>query len=125
MGGIGKTALAVKLAEQIQGEFEYLIWRSLPQCATDPRDLADSIKFLSNQQQVDLPENVERRISLLIHCLQAHRCLLILDNAEAILQEGSLDTIVDLAMRIMASYSDKWEKHVIKVVAPYESGKNP
>jgi len=29
MGGIGKTALSVKLAEQIQGEFEYVIWRSL------------------------------------------------------------------------------------------------
>jgi len=29
MGGIGKTSLSVKLAEQIQGEFEYLIWRSL------------------------------------------------------------------------------------------------
>jgi len=25
MGGIGKTSLSVKLAEQIQGEFEYLI----------------------------------------------------------------------------------------------------
>lgn len=29
MGGIGKTSLSVKLAEQLQGSFEYLIWRSL------------------------------------------------------------------------------------------------
>lgn len=29
MGGIGKTALSVKLAEKISGEFEYVIWRSL------------------------------------------------------------------------------------------------
>ena len=29
MGGIGKTALAVKLAEQVQDRFEYLFWRSL------------------------------------------------------------------------------------------------
>jgi thymidylate kinase len=29
MGGIGKTSLAAKLGEQIQGEFEYVVWRSL------------------------------------------------------------------------------------------------
>lgn len=29
MGGIGKTTLSVKLAEQVQGQFEFLIWRSL------------------------------------------------------------------------------------------------
>lgn len=29
MGGIGKTALSVKLAEQLQDKFEYVIWRSL------------------------------------------------------------------------------------------------
>ncbi len=29
MGGIGKTALSVKLAQEIQGEFDCLIWRSL------------------------------------------------------------------------------------------------
>jgi transcriptional regulator with XRE-family HTH domain len=28
MGGIGKTALAVKLAESIQDQFQYVIWRS-------------------------------------------------------------------------------------------------
>ncbi|HEY9638295.1 MAG TPA: hypothetical protein V6D14_33205 [Coleofasciculaceae cyanobacterium] len=28
-GGIGKTALSVKLAQEIQGDFEYVIWRSL------------------------------------------------------------------------------------------------
>ncbi|MFB2771933.1 hypothetical protein ACE1AT_21990 [Pelatocladus sp. BLCC-F211] len=29
IGGIGKTALSVKLTEQLQGQFEYVIWRSL------------------------------------------------------------------------------------------------
>ena len=28
MGGIGKTSLAMKLAEQVQDQFEYIIWRS-------------------------------------------------------------------------------------------------
>ncbi|MBV8887073.1 MAG: hypothetical protein JO235_24185, partial [Chroococcidiopsidaceae cyanobacterium CP_BM_RX_35] len=29
IGGIGKTALVVKLAQQVQYDFQYLIWRSL------------------------------------------------------------------------------------------------
>jgi hypothetical protein len=29
IGGIGKTALSVKLAEQVQDHFTYVIWRSL------------------------------------------------------------------------------------------------
>jgi len=29
MGGIGKTSLATKLVQQIQGRYEYVIWRSL------------------------------------------------------------------------------------------------
>lgn len=34
MGGIGKTALYVKLTEQIQDEFEYFIWRLLRNAPT-------------------------------------------------------------------------------------------
>ncbi|NET53548.1 MAG: hypothetical protein F6K09_34340, partial [Merismopedia sp. SIO2A8] len=29
MGGMGKTTLSVKLAEQLQDKFDYVIWRSL------------------------------------------------------------------------------------------------
>ena len=29
MGGVGKTALAVKVGQQVQSEFDYVIWRSL------------------------------------------------------------------------------------------------
>ncbi|MDF5720303.1 MAG: NB-ARC domain-containing protein [Rhizonema sp. PD37] len=28
-GGIGKTTLAAKLAQQVQGQFDFFIWRSL------------------------------------------------------------------------------------------------
>ncbi|NJL67938.1 MAG: hypothetical protein HC894_16545 [Microcoleus sp. SM1_3_4] len=33
MGGIGKTALSVKLAQQIQQDFDWIVWRSLDGCA--------------------------------------------------------------------------------------------
>ena len=88
MGGIGKTALSVKLAEQIQDNFEFVIWRSLRNAPPIQDTLADIIKFLSNQQETDLPETVDGRISRLIEYLRSSRCLLVLDNVESILREG-------------------------------------
>ncbi|MGH7999918.1 MAG: NB-ARC domain-containing protein, partial [Brasilonema sp.] len=89
MGGIGKTSLSIKLAQTIQDKFEYVIWRSLRNAPPIQEILIDFIKFLSNQQATDLPEEVGVRISLLIEYLRASRCLVVLDNAESILQEGN------------------------------------
>ena len=86
MGGIGKTSLSVKLAEQIQGEFEYVIWRSLRNAPLVQEVLADLIKFLSDQQETDF------KVSRLVQYLNNHRCLLVLDNFESLLCDGnSLD----------------------------------
>jgi hypothetical protein len=88
MGGIGKTSLSIKLAQQIQDKFEYVIWRSLRNAPPIEEILAEFIKFVSNQQATDLPEDVGARISLLIDYLRTSRCLVVLDNAESILQGG-------------------------------------
>ncbi len=98
MGGTGKTALAVKLAEQIQGKFDYLIWRSLRNAPQIEDILADLIQFLSSQPGTGskgdsesrplLPGTVDGRISRLIDCLRTSRCLIVLDNAESILRSG-------------------------------------
>lgn len=89
MGGIGKTALSAKLAAQIQCKFEYVIWRSLRESPRVEKILTDLIKFLSNQQQTDLPNSVTEKVSLLIHYLSSSRCLLVLDNAESLLKSGT------------------------------------
>jgi WD40 repeat protein/serine/threonine protein kinase len=91
MGGIGKTTLCVKLAQQIQSSFESLIWRSLRNAPPIQETLANLIEFLSDEQETEanLPETVEGRISRLIEYLRASRCLLILDNVESILQGGN------------------------------------
>lgn len=90
MGGIGKTSLAAKLGEQIQGEFEYVVWRSLKDAPPLKDILPSLIQFVSNQQETeaDLPEAINARITRLLEYLRNHRCLLVLDNAESILQEG-------------------------------------
>ena len=88
MGGMGKTALSMKLAEQTQDEFERVIWRSLRNAPPVLDLLADLIRFLSSQQEINLPESIDGCILRLIHYLSSQRCLLILDNAESVLQAG-------------------------------------
>jgi hypothetical protein len=90
LAGIGKTALSVKLAKQIQDEFEVVIWRSLRQAPPVRDILAVLICSLSNQQDSILPETVESRISWLIDYFHKHRCLVVLDGVESILQSGTL-----------------------------------
>ena len=50
MGGIGKTALSVRLGEQVQDEFEVLVWRSLRNAPPVEELLRDVIGVLSDQQ---------------------------------------------------------------------------
>ncbi|MBD1828930.1 NB-ARC domain-containing protein [Microcoleus vaginatus GB1-A2] len=88
MGGIGKTALAAKLAQQLQSGFEFVIWRSLRNAPPVEEILAELIQFLSNQQEINLPTNKDGRILRLINYLRSSRCLLVLDNAESVLQAG-------------------------------------
>jgi len=90
MGGIGKTALAAKLGERIQGEFDYVVWKSLKDAPPLKGILTSLIQFLSNQQETeaDLPETIPSRINRLLDYLREKRCLLVLDNGESILQAG-------------------------------------
>lgn len=88
MGGIGKTALSVKVAEQLQGEFDYVIWRSLRHAPAFSEKVMDCIKILSHQQITTLPANHHEQITCLIEYFRKSRCLLILDNFETLLQHG-------------------------------------
>lgn len=88
MGGIGKTALSVKLARQVAQEFNFVIWRDLRNQPAILDLLTDLIQFLSDQQEVDVSDSVDNQIRHLIHYLQQQRCLIILDNVESVLQPG-------------------------------------
>ncbi len=90
MEGIGKTTTSVKLAEQIQENFDDVIWHSLRNAPSLEEILASTIQFLSHQQETEanLPEEVNGRISRLLKYLRSSRCLLIFDNIEAIFVSG-------------------------------------
>ena len=80
MGGVGKTALAVKLVQRVQLEFEFVIWRSLRNAPSLETLLREIVAFVSHHQETQATN------SRLLHYLKASRCLLILDNLETILQ---------------------------------------
>lgn len=82
IGGIGKTALSVKLAERIQNQFSYVIWRSLRNAPPLETLLGELIPFLSEGQEA------KAEIGILLQYLRNSRCLVILDNLETILQTG-------------------------------------
>jgi WD40 repeat protein len=89
IGGMGKTALAVKLAQQISGQFDFVVWRSLRNAPPLSDLLAEVIALISKQQEIELVVDPISHIGRLLHYLQEHRCLLILDNVESILLSGS------------------------------------
>lgn len=92
--GIGKTHLSVTLTQQIQNEFEFVIWRSLRNAPPIKHLLAEIIQFLSQQQEIaatealPLLDTIDCQISRLMEYLRSHRCLLLLDNGESIIQSS-------------------------------------
>lgn len=87
MGGIGKTSLIVKLGQILQNQSYCLFWRSLKNTPSLSDLLTELLEFLNHE--IDIPESTEGKISLLIKQLNSSPCLIILDDAEQILQSGS------------------------------------
>ncbi|BAY13876.1 NB-ARC domain-containing protein [Calothrix sp. NIES-2098] len=87
MGGIGKTSLGVKLAQQIQEQFEFVVWRSLRNSPSLEELLVNLLQFFACGQPVNVSEKGDLVSQFIMH-LRSHRCLLILDNAESIFASG-------------------------------------
>ena len=88
--GSGKTTLSVHLAKQVQNEFDFVIWRSLRSTPAPSDFLTDLIQLFSNQQKPDVPIDLNGKISRLVEYLRKQRCLLILDDFEALLKPEEL-----------------------------------
>ncbi|WP_353932941.1 WD40 repeat domain-containing protein [Okeanomitos corallinicola TIOX110] len=99
--GIGKTSLAVELAKKIKGEFHFSMGLSLEKAPPLKKVLTNIIKILSKQNIIELPQDVNKLISLLIEYFKEYRCLLILDNLETILQSGDRT----------GQYKDKYQEY--------------
>ncbi len=104
LAGSGKTTLSVQLGKQLQNEFDFVIWRSLRSAPTPSDFLAGLIQLFYHQQKSELPLaepaptggsstkriDLNDKISRLVEYLRKQRCLLILDDFEAVFRPEEL-----------------------------------
>lgn len=87
MGGMGKTALTIKLMQRAQVYFDHVVWLSLYDAPSLEVVVTHCLRAFSGQQE-HLPQELEQKLTLFMECLRATRCLVVLDNLETILQGG-------------------------------------
>ncbi|MBE9218109.1 helix-turn-helix domain-containing protein [Dolichospermum flos-aquae] len=81
MGGVGKTTLATQLAKQIQDQFDYVFWRSVPTILSFDEMITDMLSLVSNYEE-SKPD-----INRVMYYLRTRRCLIILDHIEIVLDK--------------------------------------
>ncbi|MEG4625075.1 ATP-binding protein [Microcoleus sp. w1-18aA5] len=92
LSGIGKSAIALKLIEQTQTEFDYIIWLSLTNTPTLSTLQTELKQFFGRSPQPALPT--------IIDYFRSSRCLVILDDVENIFKSSQL------AGQYLAGYED-------------------
>ncbi|MEU4411114.1 methyltransferase domain-containing protein [Streptosporangium sp. NPDC023963] len=85
-GHPARTDLPLDISHGIGTEFDYVVFRSLLNAPPVEEILRETVAIVSSQHEVSLPETLDEQISHLLLYLQKHKCLLILDNFEAVLQ---------------------------------------
>src|SRR5256884_4233152 len=90
MGGIGKSALAVRVMHRVAAHFEVVLFRSLRNAPDCSALLDDCLSVLSPEPLGVVPQSLERRLSLLLLELRSRRVLLVLDNLEVLLEAGDV-----------------------------------
>ena len=88
MGGIGKTTLSVHCTQQIQDEFEFVIWRDLRSAPSVSQLLAELTQCLLLSNNYLAEEDIDAQISDFISFLRQHRCLIVLDTTTEIQQSS-------------------------------------
>jgi AAA+ ATPase superfamily predicted ATPase len=88
ISGIGKTTLSLHLIDQIKTQFDYIIYRSLHFSPTLEKYLSKILKIFSESSEI--PQNIETQISQILDYLRKYRCLIILDDVQALFSSGQL-----------------------------------
>ncbi len=92
LSGIGKSVLTRQLIEQINSEFDYIIWKSLTETPT--------LSSLKNQLQQFFAQSQQPSLPTIMDYLRHSRCLVILDDLQNLFQSG------ELAGQYLTEYKD-------------------
>ncbi|HBK96670.1 MAG TPA: ATPase [Microcoleaceae bacterium UBA10368] len=88
ISGIGKTALSLRLIDQIKTQFDYVIYRSLRFSPTLETTLTNLLQIFS--QTSEIPQNIETKISQILDYLRKYRCLIVLDDVQMLFSSRQL-----------------------------------
>lgn len=89
LGGIGKSSLTISAAHDALPSFDLVLFRSL-QHGPLLAEVLDQIISVVSEQRAVAPRPLADKIALLVQLFRRRRCLLILDNFEAILQPDAV-----------------------------------
>lgn len=90
MGGTGKTSLSVKLVKEIEDKFDYVFWISLNKPLLLEEFLINLNQFLLDKHKfAKKSSNISQRFAELFNYLRLHRCLIVFDEIETIMQTGA------------------------------------
>jgi NB-ARC domain len=92
MAGMGKTVLVKKLTSEVEPAFEGCVWQSLSSAPSLTELLTEILRSLLEQlgKEPVLPTTLEGLTTELIQLLHHHRCLLVWDSLETILDNRPL-----------------------------------
>lgn len=89
IGGIGKSALALKFAENVKDKFDYILWKSFLNAPPPEVIVQDILQFLSPNTPLD-SYSLDQQLDLLLNHLKSNRCLIIFDSIETIIKSGEM-----------------------------------
>ncbi|MTJ53125.1 NACHT domain-containing protein [Anabaena sp. UHCC 0253] len=90
IAGIGKTSLVLALVDQIQSQFNCLIWKSIDNIFS----VSDLLANLLNQFNLPLTADINAASYQIINYLQKHRCLIVLDGIDNISENLELNKFI-------------------------------
>jgi WD40 repeat protein/transcriptional regulator with XRE-family HTH domain len=87
LGGIGKSLLGTRVAQDLAPSFELVYWRSLRDAPAPREWLAGAIGALA-PGDADMTLSEAAQVRRLLELMSETRCLLVLDNFETVLRPG-------------------------------------
>jgi hypothetical protein len=98
--GVGKTYLAAQFTLDVQEQFQIVVWRSLQSSPSLNALLIDLLQAL----QYSFPADAPTTPALLISALKKVRCLIILDQAELLLQDENTEVDLETTKTAIANF---------------------
>lgn len=98
--GVGKTTLVSKIVKENQNEFEMIMWRSLAHTPSFHQLIGEIIQIISPQTEQFIEKDFSKLIPEFIKALQQHKCLVILDDWDRILEKQDSKIYGELLQRV-------------------------